>query len=211
MIEPSLLLLDEPLSNLDANLREQMRFEIRDIQQRIGITTVFVTHDQSEAIAAADRLVVMKSGAIRQIGTPRQIYESPADTFVADFIGKANLIDGRVGEICGSDATFEPAAGVGRARRSDSLDKGAVARLALRPEDIRLAPCVGGEDVNSLPATIERVTYLGAVVSVDVSVGGRALAVTVPRDQPLPAPGEGVFLQWERARGVLLAKGSTDD
>ena len=96
VIEPAVLLLDEPLSNLDANLREQMRFEIREIQKRIGITTVFVTHDQNEAMAAADRLVVMSKGEIRQIGTAQDIYERPRDLFVATFIGHANLLHGKV-------------------------------------------------------------------------------------------------------------------
>src|SRR5262245_13582626 len=96
VIEPAVLLLDEPLSNLDANLREQMRFEIREIQKRIGITTLFVTHDQTEAMAAADRMVVMSNGEIRQVGTAREIYERPRDLFVATFIGQANLLRGKV-------------------------------------------------------------------------------------------------------------------
>src|SRR5690606_32261447 len=96
VVEPSVLLLDEPLSNLDAKLREQMRIEIRDIQQRTGITTVFVTHDQDEALSIADVVAVMSAGRVEQVGTPEEIYERPATTFVADFIGRANLLPGSV-------------------------------------------------------------------------------------------------------------------
>src|SRR5690606_7048498 len=93
VLEPQVLLFDEPLSNLDAKLRRQVREEIREIQQKLGLTVVYVTHDQEEALAVSDRIVVMRNAAIAQVGTPRELYDAPADTFVADFIGEANLID----------------------------------------------------------------------------------------------------------------------
>ncbi|SNR79687.1 ABC transporter ATP-binding protein [Desulfurobacterium atlanticum] len=102
VMNPKIMLLDEPLSNLDAKLREEMRFEIKDLQKRTGITIIYVTHDQTEAMAMSDRVVVMKNGEIRQIGTPMEIYKNPVDTFVADFIGSANFITPKKVEKCGN-------------------------------------------------------------------------------------------------------------
>jgi ABC-type Fe3+/spermidine/putrescine transport system ATPase subunit len=204
VIEPSVLLLDEPLSNLDANLREQMRFEIREIQKRIGITTVFVTHDQNEAMAAADRLVVMSKGRIRQVGTGQEIYESPADLFVAQFIGKANLLRGTVTRVAGEMAELDTGLGTiiraphwGRVRATDQ------AALALRPEDLRLAK-TAVPDANNVPGTVERINYLGAALHVTVRVGESVVAMTLPRGSYQVAEGTSAIVTWSPSAGILL-------
>jgi len=204
VIEPSVLLLDEPLSNLDASLREHMRFEIREIQRRVGITTVFVTHDQGEAMAVADRMAVMSQGRIRQLGTASQIYESPADVFVAAFIGQANLLRGRAARR-GDDAA-ELALADGTAvtvRRAGAAWREGRATLALRPEDLRLA----GErqaGLNQLPATVTRVNYLGSTLNIGLRAGELDLTVLAPRDARRPAEGDRVYACWPDTAGTLL-------
>jgi iron(III) transport system ATP-binding protein len=172
---PRLLLLDEPLSNLDAKLRVYMREEIRKIQQRAGITTLYVTHDQEEALSISDRLAVMYRGRVMQIGTPVAVYESPATVGVADFLGRANFLDARVIraeadrvrvrlasgaalEVVRGDATWQP-----------TVDE--TAMLFIRPERVRL----GGEEdgsVVALPCTVQRYTFLGGTVRYVLDVGG---------------------------------------
>src|SRR5205823_12713324 len=127
VIRPDVLLLDEPLSNLDAKLRETVRVEIRELQHKLGITTVMVTHDQEEALIMADRLVVMSDGAVRQVGSQRDLYERPADRFVAGFVGRSNLLTGRVI----GPGRFETEAGVTIACSDGALGPGVI---ALRPE-----------------------------------------------------------------------------
>ena len=168
VMEPKVLLMDEPLSNLDAKLREQMRTEIRRIQQTLGITTVYVTHDQSEAMTLSDRIVVMNRGKIEQVAPPRQIYERPATAFVADFIGRSNFLNGTVvaqenGALVVDvldrrlqvpmDATAEP------------LKVGDPAQLLIRPEAVRV-----GRD-GMFRGTVQRATYLGPVIEYDVALG----------------------------------------
>ena len=208
VIEPSVLLLDEPLSNLDANLREQMRFEIREIQKRIGITTVFVTHDQNEAMAAADRLVVMSKGDIRQVGTGQEIYEAPADLFVAEFIGQANLVRGKVVALRDPDAVLEVAPGIViHARHHGRVQAGARAALALRPEDMRLA-AVPEPGANNLAGTVTRINYLGATLHVVVKVGELSLALTLPRGAFQVAEGQSANVCWPASAGILLPEGA---
>ena len=181
VIEPAVLLLDEPLSNLDANLREQMRFEIREIQKRIGITTVFVTHDQNEAMAVADRMVVMSKGEIRQVGTAQEIYERPRDLFVATFIGQANLLRGTITAV--RDAEVELGLDIGQraiARHDGNARVGDPKILALRPEDLQL----GAEEqpgMNNIRGTVMRASYLGAATNVGVRIGDATLVVSIPR------------------------------
>ena len=208
VIEPSVLLLDEPLSNLDANLREQMRFEIREIQKRIGITTVFVTHDQNEAMAAADRLVVMSKGEIRQVGTGQEIYEAPADLFVAKFIGQANLMRGKVIALRGDDAELDvfPKVVI-RAPHHGRVQAGARAALALRPEDLRLA-AAPEPGMNNLAGTVTRVNYLGATLHVVVKVGELSLALTLPRGAFQVAEGQSANVCWPASAGILLPEGA---
>jgi iron(III) transport system ATP-binding protein len=170
---PGLLLLDEPLSALDARVRVRLRGEIRSLQQRVGITTVLVTHDQEEALSMADRIVVMKDGQIEQIGTPDEVYGRPATPFVADFVGKTNLLP----------ATREGAdrVAVGEQRfqcpMMDSLSNGSALRVFFRPEDVTVRG-VNGATPNSASAVVEKVEFLGAYSRITFRLDGIAQALT---------------------------------
>jgi len=204
VIEPEVLLLDEPLSNLDANLREQMRYEIREIQKRIGITTVFVTHDQAEAMAAADRLVVMNKGEIRQAGTAREIYEHHVDRFVARFIGQANLVSGQVTDVRGEDAEIRLSAGETIIARSSSrVSVGQKVALALRPEDVKLGT-VAEPGMNRISGILSRLTYLGASTQAELRAGDLSLNVVMPRHVELGNEGDQVVAYWPMSAGVIL-------
>src|SRR5580704_12347318 len=135
-IRPDVLLLDEPLSNLDAKLREEVRVEIRELQQKLGLTTVMVTHDQDEALSMADRLVVMAQGEVRQIGTQRDLYERPAGRFVAGFVGRSNFLDGKAAP----DGAFISAGGLRATFGGTARGK---ATLAVRPEAVRIGHAAG--------------------------------------------------------------------
>ena len=165
--EPKLLLLDEPLSNLDAKLRESMRFEIKEIQQRTGITVVYVTHDQTEAMAMSDRIFLINSGVVQQCGTPREIYNHPANQFVADFLGKVDFFKG---EVSGERIVF-PSMG-GQSLPYDGDRTGRV-DVAIRPENLFFA-----ED-GPLSGTLETVYYLGDVTDCRVRVGEVLVRVIV--------------------------------
>ena len=174
VMEPKLLLLDEPLSNLDAKLRERMRFELKRIQRELGLTTVYVTHDQSEALALSHRIAVMNEGRIAQIGTPRDVYERPANRFVADFVGTTNFVD----------AVVIAAAGEGRARVktplgdlnvhcADRPGQNAAVVVSVRPEDVELfeePPDKNAED-NFCTGTVEAKAFLGDSLDFQVKVG----------------------------------------
>jgi iron(III) transport system ATP-binding protein len=186
IMQPRVLLFDEPLSNLDARLRLQMRDEIRTIQQNLGITAVYVTHDQSEAMALSDVIVVMNHGRAEQIGSPEDLYQRPASRFVADFIGRSNLVEGQV---IGHEGDYAIVSTLGRTVRAwdhkRRFSEHQQATLAIRPEAIELKP---GRDGAS--ATIRRATYLGSTVEYELEVASTILNVLVhdPRcGPPLPA------------------------
>jgi iron(III) transport system ATP-binding protein len=170
VMEPEVLLLDEPLSNLDAKLREEMRFEIKDLQSRIRVTIIYVTHDQAEAMAMSDRIFVMNAGRTLQVGTPREIYEEPADRFVADFIGLTNLLAGKVG---GTDRVVLQN-GAGSAEVLCAVPPGVTGKvlISIRPEHIDLAAAGAG-----LLGEISRAVYLGRMVDYRVRVGQIELRV----------------------------------
>ena len=207
VIEPSVLLLDEPLSNLDASLREQMRFEIREIQRRIGITTVFVTHDQAEAMAAADRLVIMNKGRISQAGPVREIYEAPADVFIAGFIGQANLIAGKV---LAKDSSLTSIAvdGIGQlvAPSREAIMPGHSVTLMIRPEDLSISLAPVGE-WNTIEATVERISYLGATQNIAARAGGAVLILNAGRQEKVPGAGAKAYVSWPPSRGFLIPQG----
>ena len=174
VMEPKVLLFDEPLSNLDARLREQMRAEIRRIQQTLGITSVYVTHDQAEAMTLSDRIVVMNRGRIVQIGTAHQIYRRPANAFVADFIGKANFLPADVVGMAPGRLDLDVLGWPLSLPSSDGAPRlGERTTLLARPEAILLN--VSGK---GYPGRIRRVAYLGPVVEYDVEVAGAVLALT---------------------------------
>src|SRR5437660_7237767 len=152
-IRPDVLLLDEPLSNLDAKLRQEVRVEIRELQRQLGLTTVMVTHDQEEALTMADRLVVMSEGSVRQVGSQRDLYERPADRFVAGFVGRSTFLEGTVT----TPGEFETTGGLHLKCRDGALG---AATLLLRPERLHVGP--NGMD-NHLSGEVEFVSYLGAV------------------------------------------------
>ena len=184
--QPDVLLFDEPLSNVDAKLRRRVRAEIRDLQQRFGITAVYVTHDQEEALAVSDRIVVMKMGQIAQIGTPSELYEQPASSFVADFIGDANLVEGRV------------EGGVFRAGHLALPVTGAdgPATATIRPERVRMTP--GGQ------ARIGVATYLGSRMEYFVRDGELEFLVSRPIADPRLPAGAAVTLAIDPADLILV-------
>ena len=180
VMEPPLLLLDEPLSNLDAKLRERMRFELKRLQRELRITTVYVTHDQSEALALSHEIAVMNDGRLMQIGTPRAVYERPASPFVADFVGTSNFIDGRVAGP-DADAAFvrvETQIGVLSAFAGDVLRAGDTVVLSVRPEDVELSesPAVG---VNAREGIVDQKVFLGESNDFQVRLGARTLLARV--------------------------------
>ncbi|MCW3473884.1 ABC transporter ATP-binding protein [Limobrevibacterium gyesilva] len=199
VIEPSILLLDEPLSNLDAKLREEMRTEIRDIQRRLGMTTVFVTHDQTEALAMCDRIAVMRAGLLEQLGTPFEIYEQPRTPFVADFVGRTNRLEA----VCAADGLI--ALGALRVRARASVAVGPVT-VMVRPHRIEIATQPRGADWNGCAGRIRRVTYVGDMLSCEVEAEGAVLAVEQPTLPGLPTPREGddVTLAWRVADTLVF-------
>jgi iron(III) transport system ATP-binding protein len=172
-MEPRLLLLDEPLSNLDAKLREKMRFELKRLQSEFKLTTVYVTHDQSEALALSHQIAVMNEGRIVQVGTPREIYESPRNQFVADFVGTSNFIDGNVRSAQAEAGHYRVATALGEldVRSVDSHVAGDKAVIAIRPEDVSLSETVPTNGQNVCQGRVEAKVFLGECVDFQVRVG----------------------------------------
>ncbi len=194
VMEPKVLLMDEPLSNLDAKLREQMRTEIRRIQRRLGITTVYVTHDQTEAMTLSDRIVVMNEGRIEQIGSPTEIYRRPRTRFVADFIGRANFVEGTVRDRRAGQLVIE-ALGTTLTVAAPEADvgPGSVVTLLIRPEMVEIDPLQ-----SHVEGIVRRATYLGNVIEYDVEVAGHLLALAKhdPRHSTIHAEGQTVRLRF---------------
>ncbi len=196
VLEPQVLLFDEPLSNLDAKLRRQVREDIRAIQQDLGLTVVYVTHDQEEALAVSDEIVVMRNAAIAQMGTPRQLYDAPNDRFVADFIGEANLLDCQIVSVDGDEATID-IDGFRHKLPSRGLPPGP-ATLAVRPSRLR----IGTEE--GIPATVAKATYVGVRMEYTLTGGfGQVFAVHDDVDQPLE-PGAEIRMAFAEKGPVLL-------
>ena len=201
-IEPSVLLLDEPLSALDAKIRVALRHEIRSIQRQLGITTVYVTHDQEEALSLSDRVVVMSDGRIEQIGTPSEIYNFPATTFVASFVGTLNLmpavvVDAPTGRLRAGEHEILTSRAVKSAN-------GSAVTLALRPESIDLGN--GQDSENHLQGPVDDVNFLGSIVRIRVAVNGQTVAFDTfnePSFKP-PAVGEAVTLSFPPEACLVL-------
>lgn len=199
-VNPALLLLDEPLSNLDAKLRGEVQHEIRTLQQRLGLTTLIVTHDQEEALIMADRLVVMEGGRIRQAGTPRELYEEPSDVFVAGFVGRCNLIEGESqgsGWFRTTNGALLPCSDAAPALRQ--------AVLAVRPEHIS----IDNENAKGIPARIAGAAYLGSQIEYRIDVGGTTLTVmrnnATTGEQVLPA-NTAITLNWPATAARVLPR-----
>src|SRR5688572_21268461 len=203
VVEPEILLLDEPLSNLDANLREEMRFEIRRLHEVFGITTLYVTHDQAEAMVISDRVAVLEQGRLAQVGTPEDLFRRPRSRFVAEFVGKTNIVEATA---TGPDTV---ARGTWRLRVGDKdLTPGAAVLLSVRPHEIRMS---GGSAAtrgdNAFAATVRRASYLGTAVDYQVAVDGAdiTLRVTAPV-APRFVVGDAVTLNVEPASCVALRR-----
>jgi iron(III) transport system ATP-binding protein len=176
--EPRVLLLDEPLSNLDAKLREETRFELRELVKRLNMTTLYVTHDQLEALTMSDVVTVMDQGQIAQSGTPMEIYQAPRDRFVANFVGLSNFIEGRL-KFARSGATpfgeVETSSGTLRCILPDSVAPGEEVVLVVRPEDINIITDPQAEKENVLRGEVEAVVFMGDVLECQLSVGKQKL------------------------------------
>src|SRR5437667_6912696 len=178
-MEPQLLLLDEPLSNLDAKLRERMRFELKRMQRELNLTTVYVTHDQSEALALSHEIAVMNDGRIVQAGSPRDIYERPRDRFVADFVGSSNFLDAKVLSAATGNGRCQVSTPLGAidVQCGEPLARDAAVVIAVRPEDIELSeqPPERAEGVNVLSGTVAAKAFLGEYLDFQVKVGDSVL------------------------------------
>jgi ABC-type Fe3+/spermidine/putrescine transport system ATPase subunit len=187
VLQPKLLLLDEPLSNLDAKMREQMRDELRGMIKMFDMTAVHITHDQEEAMALADRVICMRSGCIEQIGSPREIYRSPANRFVADFIGASSFLEGKIVEISGNDVVVD-IDGAFRLHVAQvaSPVQGASCTLAIRPEAIDLMAADAGQS-NVFAATTLQGTFLGSCSEYLLDICGQRLKAKSAVDIPVGA------------------------
>lgn len=206
VIRPQILLLDEPLGALDLKLRQELQVEIKRVQTTLGITTLFVTHDQGEALGLSDRIAVMRDGCILQFDTPTELYQRPSNRYVAGFIGRTSFIDVTVVErddcrcivtphhLNGLRFTVERAV-------PPELVAGAAGVIAVRPEHARLGPA----HPNRLPATVEKTTYVGDGWTVSCKgPGGQSLLVDLKLGEPVPKVGESVMVSWPSGAGLLL-------
>jgi len=193
-VEPDILLFDEPLSNLDAKLREEMRFELKEIQRRIGVTSIYVTHDQAEAMAISDRIAVMFQGKIKQIGIPCEIYDSPQDTFTAEFIGLANHLSGTVTSERAVTLTTQQELVI---NGSIGAKLGAEILVSIRPHNIKIKSIDRKDngEKNQLCGVVDKVAYLGDRVDYRILVGDSAVRVQT-------APGE-IFTEGTKVLLVL--------
>ncbi len=217
---PEVLLLDEPLGALDLKLRRQLQTELKRVQLEVGITFIYVTHDQEEALALSDRIAVMNHGRVEQLGTPEELYDSPRTLFVAGFIGTSNLLPGTIESADGGSALIRLVtgeavrAGAAAARAGDPVD------VAIRPESIELdldpaaadAAAPGPEFGASLEAEVLQSAYLGVSVSHQVrTAAGVTLAVVVPRSHARPGIGDTVRVRWRAADAMVLPRPSSGE
>ncbi|MCC8059247.1 MAG: ABC transporter ATP-binding protein [Clostridiales bacterium] len=199
VLEPGVLLFDEPLSNLDAKLRVTMRTEIRKIQQKVGITAIYVTHDQSEAMSISDRIIIMSRGKVEQIGSPREIYYHPNSRFVADFIGEANFLDCQVLETSGDEAKITVAGEKLTVQNFAGAKTGDTAALVLRPEAAKLA------EEGVIQGTVTLSTFMGSYQYYQMSVGDMEVQITDyhPVNRRIYEVGEKAYLDFD-PQGVYI-------
>ncbi len=200
VVEPSVLLFDEPLSNLDAKLRVSMRTEIRRIQQKVGITAIYVTHDQSEAMSLSDSIIIMHKGKIAQMGTPQEIYYHPSSEFVADFIGEVNFLKGTVKNVGASSVNVDVDGTVFEVEKSSQAVTGQDCTLVLRPEAITL------EDEGILPCEVILSTFMGHYQNYHVKVGDTLVKITVfnPKNKKIYPVGAKAYLAFESGSVHIL-------
>lgn len=209
-VEPAVLLLDEPLSALDLKLRQHMRAELKQIQTRTGITFVYITHDQGEALTMSDRVAVMNRGRIVQVDTPARIYDHPADSFVATFVGEMNALPCTLGETSAGLALCETPLGRCLAGNPRNLPAGSEALLCVRPERLHLlAP--GDKAENVIAARVTRRDIEGAWSMILAETGGHRLMVSLPNDGRAQPPSGEVRLGFSATEAVVLPKGEVSD
>ncbi|MSP87928.1 MAG: ABC transporter ATP-binding protein [Alphaproteobacteria bacterium] len=202
VVQPAVLLLDEPLGALDKKLREEMQVELRQLQRRLGTTTVFVTHDQEEALTMSDRIAIMRDGVIEQMGPPREVYERPRTEFVASFLGASNFFDARVIERRGAEAAVDLGFGRGVIAHVDA--PGTDLRIAVRPEKIMLAP-LGAPGTHD--ARIREIVYRGVTTHIYLDCAGREVIVFLQNTAPQALAwriGDAVSFAWEAGNAVVL-------
>ena len=204
VLRPAVLLLDEPLGSLDKKLREEMQGEIRDLQRQFAISTIFVTHDQEEALTMSDAIAVMNHGLIEQLGAPRDVFERPRTAFVARFMGAANVLEGRIVALDGGSHMVE--LGVGRIRaNAGARGVGERVLVAVRPENITLSR---RDDAHGLGATVTSIVYHGATTHVHLSCGVGALVAQLTNrasDELALRGGDVVYCRWSEASSIVLA------
>ena len=208
VFEPEIVLMDEPLGALDKKLREQMQIEIKHLHEQLGMTVAYVTHDQGEALTMSDRVAIMNDGLIQQVGSPHEVYEKPANAFVANFIGENNSFEGRIESINGRDCAVRLASGdIVHARSAAERASGETALLSLRPERLVIGPAAQGM-ANRFGAQVVEVIYFGAHNRVRLAMAGRndiiALAPAGAAGDAL-APGAAVEIGWAPEHCRVLA------
>ena len=210
VFQPPVVLMDEPLGALDKNLRYAMQVEIKEIQRRLRMTILYVTHDQEEAMNLSDRVAIMRSGRVEQVGAPRAVYERPVSAFTARFLGEANLLAGAVAAAGEGGATFRLAEGTPlRAGGSTALAVGAAGQLFVRPEKLKLRGCDAppGEGTNRLTGTVRRASFLGNVVRYAIETpGGTLVTVDAPNASGghSPEPGTIAAVEWSPGDTAVL-------
>ena len=206
VMEPQLLLLDEPLSNLDAKLRDRMRSELKRLQRELNLTTVYVTHDQSEALALSHEIAVMNEGRVVQVGTPRQIYEQPHDKFVADFVGTTNFIDGVVTALEAGRCVVSSGIGELKAHASNGIGKNARVTVSVRPEDVELSetPLPVADGDNAYKGTVSAKDFLGDYLDFRVKVGEIELLAKAHPSLRTPT-GDPIYLRMRAEKCVAIS------
>jgi spermidine/putrescine transport system ATP-binding protein len=198
---PNVLLLDEPLGALDLKLRRQLQLELKRIQTEVGITFVYVTHDQEEALTMSDRIAVMHAGQVEQLGTPEELYERPTSRFVADFIGTTNLLRG----VVESDGAIRLDSGDRARVAHDGLAVGATVELCVRPESISLVPV---DAIGAIPGSVEHAAYLGTNLAYQVrTAGDLVLSVLAPKTGIRLPVGSAVAVAWDPTEALVLGAG----
>lgn len=208
-VEPKVMLLDEPLSALDLKLRQHMRSELRSIQERTGVTFIYITHDQSEALAMSDRIGVMSRGKLQQVGTPQAIYNTPANGFVASFVGENTVLDGKVEGGEGGFVRFHTADGTFLAKPGPDLTPEKSSRLFIRPEDIRID---AGGGLNEIAAKVAIVVFEGNLISIvgRTHSGTQVMAqLTNRQGAPIPPVGSQVQFSFRPEGAQVLTDGGT--
>jgi iron(III) transport system ATP-binding protein len=207
VIQPPLLLLDEPLSNLDAKLRESLRYELKRLQRELGITSVYVTHDQVEALALSTNIAVMQAGSVVQLGKPREIYESPSNKFVAEFIGTSNFIPGTVGSAQGGQHSVDTANGRLVIESGSDLPAGSDVVVSIRPEAVELTTASrAGHVANEWHGTVVARAFLGDAVDHVIAVGKHEIRARVNPSVSIE-PGTQVYLQLDPTKISLVPVG----